>query len=139
MRNWILAAAVLLSFSSTAEIKQTLGDWDVHYIAIPTATLRPDIARQYGIKRSKYNAFVNISVLDKETQKAVKQVYLTGEATNLLGQTRQLSFQKITEENAIYHIAQLPINHEDHWRFKIRVNQTNHQELLKFEQKFYVD
>lgn len=139
MKQLLSILLTLFTLQATAEIKQTLGSWDVHYIAIPTTTLQPEIARQYGLKRSKYNAFINISVLDNETQKALPQSYLTGTATNLLGQIRTLEFNKITEQNAVYHIAQLPINHEDHWRFKIQVNNGNHQELLKFEQKFYVD
>lgn len=59
---------LILSTSVNAEQKQTLGQWDVHYIAFPTTFLTPEIAKANGFIRSKYNAIINISVLDKEFQ-----------------------------------------------------------------------
>ncbi|MEC8230923.1 MAG: DUF4426 domain-containing protein, partial [Pseudomonadota bacterium] len=58
---------VLLSPHTLAEQKETLGEWDVHYIVVGTPFLTPEVASSYGIVRSKFNALVNISVLDKVT------------------------------------------------------------------------
>ena len=69
--NRIIIALLLglaVSFSAAAEQKKQLGNWDVHYIAFPAPLLTPEIALQYQLQRSKYNAVINISVLDSSTQ-----------------------------------------------------------------------
>ena len=50
----LLAMAMsCLSFSAFAEQKQTLGEWDVHYMVVSTPFLTPEVAASYGIVRSK--------------------------------------------------------------------------------------
>ena len=52
-----LLAGILsaLSASAFAEQKQTLGEWDVHYMVVSTPFLTPEVAANYGIVRSKFN------------------------------------------------------------------------------------
>jgi hypothetical protein len=128
----------LLSGNSYAEQKQQLGSWDVHYIALNTTFLAPDVAKQYGIVRSKYNGLINISVLDKKSQQA-QSVVLTGNAKNLLGVVKQLSFKQVTEGEAIYYLAVLPFSDQEQYRFNINVNSGIEQKTLKFTHKFYAD
>ena len=87
----LLPALLVCIFSLTAqaEQKQQLGNWDVHYIAFPAPLLTVEIARQYQLQRSKYNAVVNVSVLDSNTQQAQK-VAISGNAKDLLGRQRTL-------------------------------------------------
>ena len=134
---WVLAVAFFASFSS-AEQKQTLGDWDVHYIVVNSTFFEPEVARQYSIQRSQFNALVNISVLDKETQKA-QSVAITGQATNLIGNSKKLTFKEVKEGDAIYYLAQIPFRHKENYRFDINVRHGNSSENLKFKHEFYVD
>ena len=90
----LFVSVLLLSPSASAEQKVTKGDWDIHYIAFPSSFIKPETAREYNLERSRYMAIVNISVLNSSTQKA-QNVSLTGNAKNLLGQTKQLSFKKV--------------------------------------------
>lgn len=133
-----LLLALMLSFTSNAEQKQQLGNWDVHYIAFPSPLLTPDVAKQYQLQRSKYNGIINVSVLDSQTQHAQK-VAISGSATDLQGRTRQLEFSQIIEGEAIYYLAQIPFYHQQHYRFNINIQSANGTEQLKFEQTFYVD
>ena len=115
--------------------------WDSgksHYIVLNSTFLQPDIARQYGVQRSKYNAFVNISVLDKDSKKA-QDVDVRGIATNLLGNSRELSFKKVQEQQAIYYLAQLPFRNRETFRFEITVQHGNEQQILKFKQELVTD
>lgn len=138
MTMTLIGLVAVLSFNTHAEQKQTLGEWDVHYMVVSTPFLTADVAASYGIVRSKFNALVNISVLDKTSGKA-QRVSVSGKATNLLGNSRQLSFKKVEEGDAIYYLAVLPFRDQETFRFTINVADGKRQETLKFQQKMYVD
>ncbi|MCU7555497.1 DUF4426 domain-containing protein [Alteromonas sp. ASW11-19] len=136
---FVLLALTLAGITqASAEQKATLGDWDVHYMVVNTSFLTPEVASRYGLVRSKYNALVNISVLDTETQKA-QRLGVSGEAKNLLGTTRKLSFKKVEDGDAIYYLAVLPFRDQETFRFNIDLQLGNEQQTLKFRQKLYTD
>lgn len=133
-----LLLGLTVSFSALAEQKKQLGDWDVHYIAFPSPILTPEIALQYKLQRSKYNAIVNISVLDKTTQHALK-VAISGSAKDLQSRIRTLEFSEVIEGDAVYYLAQLPFHHEQRYSFTLSISSGNQTQQLKFDQVFYVD
>ena len=135
-----LSVALGLMFSSqvNAEQKQVLGSWYVHYIALNSTFLTPDVAKQYGIVRSKFNALINISVLDRQ-DKAAQSVVLTGTAKNLIGVVKKLTFKQVTEGQAIYYLAVLPFSDLEQYRISIDINDGLEQKTLKFQHKFYAD
>jgi hypothetical protein len=130
----------MLCFSTNvlAEQKQTLGDWEVHYIVVNSTFFEPKIARQYGIQRSQFNALLNISVLNKDS-KAAQSVALTGNATNLLGTSKKLSFKEIKEGDAIYYLAQIPFRHKEKYRIEVDLRLGNTLEKLTFNHEFYAE
>jgi len=132
--------AVMLIFSSqaNAEQKQVLGSWDVHYIALNSTFLSPDVAKKYGIVRSKFNALINISVLDRE-EKSAQSVILTGEAKNLMGVVKKLTFKQVKEGKAIYYLAVLSFSDLEQYRISINISDGLEQKTLKFQHKFYAD
>jgi hypothetical protein len=121
-----------------AEQKQVLGSWDVHYIALNTTFLTPQVAKQYGIVRSKFNALINISVLDRK-DKSAQSVVLTGDAKNLIGVIKKLTFKQVKEGKAIYYLAVLPFSDLEQYRISININDGLEQKTLKFQHKFYAD
>lgn len=144
-KSWvamILAAifGLTAAFSASAENMKKLGDLNVHYMAIGATFLTPEIARAYGIERSKYNGLVNISVLDN-TQKntPAKTVILSGSARNLAGQSKSLSFDEVKEGNAIYYLAQVKYRNNETIKFNITINDAGKSHKLTFTQKFYTD
>ncbi|WNO61388.1 DUF4426 domain-containing protein [Rheinheimera sp. MMS21-TC3] len=138
----LLAAflTLLLATSSqlSAEQMQQLGLWDVHYIAFPAPLLTPEIAQQYRIQRSKYNAVINISVLNSQSQQAQK-VSISGIAKDLLGRQIALDFTEVVEGKAIYYLAQLPFKDQQVFDFTLTLSQKESLQQLKFKQKLYVD
>ena len=134
----LLLVCIGLNFSVSAEQKKQLGNWDVHYIAFPAPVLTPEIAQQYKIQRSKYNAVINISVLNSADQKA-QQVSITGIAKDLQGRQTELEFSEVTEGDAVYYLAQLSFRNEQRFSFSINISQGNDTQNLRFEQTFYVD
>lgn len=135
---FVYMLSLVMSSSLQAEQFKTLGNWDVHYIVIDTSFLTPEIARAYGIQRSKYQGLVNISVLQKDSLEA-QSVGITGTATNLLGTKKQLSFKEVKEGDAIYYLAILPFDNLELYRFNINIVDGNENQTLKFKHKFYVD
>lgn len=133
-----LTLGLLLSYQASAEQKQELGNWDVHYIAFNTTFLTPQVAKQNGIVRSKFNGLINISVLDKQ-DKTAQSVILTGEAINLLGVSKKLTFKQVTEGKAIYYLAVLPFSDREQYRISVSINDGLEQKTLKFQHKFYAD
>jgi hypothetical protein len=134
---WLMSG-LLFSYQVNAEQKRVLGNWDVHYIALNTTFLTPQVAKQYGIVRSKFNALINISVLDRKDKTAQSPV-LTGEAKNLLGVIKKLTFKQVTEGKSIYYLAVLPFSDQEQYRISIDINDGLEQRTLKFQHKFYAD
>jgi hypothetical protein len=136
--SFALVIGLLFSYPANAEQKQELGSWDVHYIALNTTFLTPEVAKQYGLVRSKFNALINISVLDRQ-DKSAQSVILTGEAKNLLGVIKKLNFKQVTEGEAIYYLALLPFSDREQYRITVNINDGLEQKNLKFQHKFYAD
>ena len=105
--------------AAQAEQKQVFGEYEVHYILLPTLSLNAKIANQYGITRAQDRALVNVSVLDSDGQAVLSQV--TGTSTNLLGQPQTLVFDEVREGNAIYYLSLLRHADEEHHRVVLQI------------------
>lgn len=139
--TYVAAFFMLLSvvgISVQAEIKKELGDWEVHYIALTSTFLSPEIARANNIVRSSKNALVNISVLNKSTKDA-QVVEMSGTARNLLGTTKTLTFRQVNEGKAIYYLASVAFSNKEVLRFDINISQGKTNQNLKFQQTMYVE
>lgn len=131
-----LLAALLLSFAATAEQKQQLGNWDVHYMLMPTTMLDAEVAKNYQISRSRNYQLLNISVLNSKDQQA-QQVELSGTATNLAGQRQQLTFKPVKEGAALYYLAGVEARSEQKITIELSIRQGNENQVLKFTQDVY--
>lgn len=129
-------AAIIFSPFSVAEQMQRFGQYELHYIVIPTTMLKPEIAAEYDISRGKDRALVNVSVLNRE-KKAVDAT-ITGDSQNLLGQLQDLNFKQVTEGDAIYYLAEIRFADQEVHRIKIEATAPDGKStLLKFNQKLY--
>jgi len=139
----LLLTITLSLFATTnvnAENMKKLGSMNVHYIAIGSTFFTPEIAKAYGITRSRYNGLINISVLDNtKAGNPAKTISINGQAKNNLGQFKSLEFKEIKEGSAIYYLAQVSYNNEETLHFTLEINDGKEQQTLKFSQKFYVD
>ncbi|MCG9711291.1 DUF4426 domain-containing protein [Shewanella insulae] len=136
-----LALTLLSMGNAAAEQKQSVGNFDIHYVALGSTFITPSIAKTYGIKRSSYTGLINISVLDTSAEGTPAiPVEISGIANNLLDARVELTFKEIHEGEAIYYIAEVPYRDDQEINFQIAIkygNKLNTQ--LKFKQKFYVD
>jgi hypothetical protein len=135
-----ITVSLFIMTNASAENMKKLGSMNVHYMAIGSTFFTPEIAKAYGITRSRYNGLINISVLDNtKAGNPAKAVSINGQAKNNLGQFKDLEFKEVKEENAIYYLAQVSYNNEEILHFTLQINDGSEQQTLKFSQKFYVD
>lgn len=113
---------LLLSPSAHAE-SQTFGDYTVHYIAVNSTFISPQIAQQYGIERNRRGAFLNIAVLKNNADGSTTPVtaMVSGGKQNLLQQSGNIDFQEVREGEAIYYLGQFAFSNAELLRFKVQV------------------
>ena len=134
----LLALSVITT--SSAENMKKMDGLNIHYIALGSAFLTPEIAKAYGIERSRYKGLVNISVLDNtQAGNPSKTVFINGKARNDVGQIKSLEFTEVKEGDAVYYLAQVSYTNKETIYFDINITDKGKQHNLKFSQKFYVD
>lgn len=137
---FVITFSLLAIADANAENMKKLGSMNVHYMAIGSTFFTPEIAKAYGITRSRYNGLINISVLDNtKAGNPAKTISINGQAKNNLGQFKNLAFEEVQEGDAIYYLAQVSYNDEETLHFTLEINDGKEQQTLKFSQKFYVD
>jgi hypothetical protein len=134
-------AFVLLSFTTSlyAANAKEYKDHIIYHNAFPTDSLPPEMTKQYGLKRSKNYAMVNISVMKRASGVPIGvKAKVTGTLTNLMGQTRKLEFREIKEADAVYYIAQIGVQSREVVNFyiDIRPEGTNLKYDVAFSKKF---
>ena len=118
------------------------GDYVLHFTAIPTNSLTPEIAGNYGITRSANRVLLNVSIL-KKTEGAL-DVPVAGKvsasAVNLNGQAKNLSVREIREGEAIYYVGDVAISGEEALVFSVEAQPTDAGGAplsVRFQRQFY--
>ncbi|TCV88187.1 DUF4426 domain-containing protein [Sulfurirhabdus autotrophica] len=119
----LLALAFIASGSAFAERSQTFGDIEVHYNAISTDDLTPDVAKSYKLDRSKNRGLLTIAVLKKNKLGVGQPIKaeITASATNMSAQLSSLTLREVQEGNAIYYLGDFRVSPPDTMTFAIKV------------------
>ena len=117
-----------------------IGDYVVHFSAQSTDQLPPEVARTYGIVRSKNRARLNVSVLKQDTTIAVT-ADVTVRTVNLAGQLKNVTMRKIQEQEAIYYIGETGIANRETLIFNISITPEGATEAsdVSFTREFYTN
>ena len=98
MRGWhswgLLALLGLISLVGHAEQRARFGDWELHYIVVPSTFPNAAVAANYGIVRARNRSFLNLTLLD--ASKVAQRAQINGSFKNLLGQSQPLNFREIS-------------------------------------------
>jgi hypothetical protein len=121
---------------------QDFGNYSIHYNALRTDTLLPDIARSYGIKRSPNRVMLTVTLLHKEGGQAPgKPVDGTVEvsAYNLNGQMKGIEMRRVSEGDAIYYIGEVSISGSEILVFDIQASPSGESEPMrvKLQREFH--
>ena len=136
-----ISAFSLVSLNSYAENSKEFGDYVIHYNAFRSDTISPDVAKQYGLTRASNRILINIAVLKKVLNTTGKPTSskVTGHASNLTGQLKNLEFKEITEGNAIYYLASTKISDGEFLKFDIKIipDGETRAARLRFDKRFF--
>lgn len=145
MRLFIASCFLLLtslSFADTqGEQKQVFGEYEVHFMGLTSNELDKDVAKLYGITRSRAIGFLNVSVL-KKGQGPLPVAWnakIEGSMSNLIGQSQALSFTRVQETSALYFYSTFDFYDQDMYRFHLKVTPDGETRAydVKFSQRFY--
>ncbi len=125
---------VLAADAAKPERKEVFGDVTVHYSAFTSSMLQPDIAAATGLTRSKNQGVLNIAVL-KGGKQATSVV--SGTVKDLTGRSSPLSFKQITDQGAVYYIAQFKIDQAETLTFDLNVETGGISNQLSFNQEVF--
>lgn len=146
MRALMLTLLLLMAIvpaTSSAERAQDFGDYVVHFNALSTTLLPPEVTSAYDIQRSPYRGLLNVAVLKKlmgTTGEAVV-ARVTGTITNLAGQETEVKVREIREGTAIYYIETYRIANEETLQFNLSVQPQGVEQAfqVRFNQSFFID
>lgn len=116
------------------ERKEVFGDITVHYNTFNSTFLTPDIAKGADLIRSKQQGVINVSVL-KDGKPLMAEV--SGTVKDLTSQSIPLQFKEVTEQGAIYYIAQYPVPQQETRTFEIKVQTGDKINTLNFNQELF--
>lgn len=121
-----------------SETFREFGNYEVHFNALRTDSLTPDIARTYGIQRSTNRVMLNVTLLHKEADQAPRKpvnAAVQVDAYNLNGQLKNLEMRRISEGTAIYYIGETSISGNEILVFDIKVTPEGESQPLEVKLK----
>ena len=135
---FVLTACLSVTAMAADVIKgdrqEKFGDVTVHYNTFNSTFLTPDIAKAAELTRSKNQGVINVSVI-KEGKPQMAQV--SGTVKDLTSQSVPLKFKQITEQGAIYYIAQYPVDQQETRTFNIQVQIGDKINTINFNQELF--
>jgi hypothetical protein len=142
--SMLLLGALFFSSTGKAQQSQDFGDYVVHYNALNTNLIPPEVAQGYGIQRSSSRALLNVTVLKKvmDTPGTPAGATVTASGTNLTGQRRDIEIRKIEDpEGAIYYIGVFPVHNLETYNFNVQVAVEGEEYplVVKFRQQFFTE
>ena len=125
-----------------AEQLQKFGTYELHYNAMPTYDLAPEVAKAYNIDRSKNRVLVTISVLKSSPLGGMGQpvqAALDASAVNMSEQLSQIKMREIREGSAVYYIGEFRITPPDTLKFTVKVKPAGEKQEnnIEFSQQFF--
>jgi hypothetical protein len=138
----IVLSGVLFTSTAQADNSATFGDYTIHYNALPTNSLSPNVAKAYGIRRSGNRGMINIAVRKKLAggSDVAVPAKVRAKMRNIHAQISSLDMQKIQEEKSIYYISDFKVDNAKPQRFNIEViPEGSPLRKIEFSQTFYTE
>ena len=143
LSNLVLILLMAMPVSAFAENSKNFGDYVVHFNAFRSDTLTPEIAKAYSLTRRNNRMVVNITVQKRgdKGKNTPAKAKVSGFASNLTGQVKNLEFREIHDGDAIYYLAQSQVSDEETLKFDITVTPSGESIVAKinFRQQFFTD
>lgn len=117
--------------------------YDIHYSAINSRFLTPQVAQANNLQRSAYRGVVTVSVREYQEDGGTRSVNASvqGHVSGLTGTQEPLSFRTVHDDDATYHLAPFTLRDDESMRFElsVRYDRNAEPEHVNFIQRFYID
>lgn len=141
MTRWLaLIPIVLFAPLAQAEQAEKFGNIEVHYNAMLSTDLLPDVAKNYKIDRSPTRGIVTVSVLRKNAMGVAQPIpaKLSAYMVNLSNQLGEIDMREIKEGSAIYYLGEFRVVPPSTLKFTVTVEANGDPgREVNFSQKFY--
>ncbi|CAK0746576.1 hypothetical protein CCP3SC1_1610005 [Gammaproteobacteria bacterium] len=122
---------------------QLFADYLIHYNALTTEFLSPEISARYGVPISKDQVLVVISLTSKQSKEPQggSKAMVVGTATDAIGQIYSLQFKEISDgPTTYYYLANLQVTNEEVLTFSVEATPEGHgvPYHVEFRQQFFV-
>jgi hypothetical protein len=108
----------LLPFAASSQYRQQFGDVVAHYSAISTQNLLPEMAKHYGIARSRDRGLVNLALVRERSADSLRAA-VSGSASPLAGGKTDIRFREIVEDGTVSYLGEFALNAPDTYTFTI--------------------
>lgn len=130
--------------NASEETFENFGDYELHFNALRTDQLTPEVARTYNIQRSTNRVMLNVTLLHKQADgqpRVPVEAEVSVDAYNLAGQLKNLTMRRVSEGTAIYYIGEVSIASNEMLVFDIKATPAGQAEAftVKFKREFFAD
>lgn len=139
----IVAALSLVAVPGHAEQVVREGDIIIHYTAIRTTLLTPEVARRFDVTRSRNQALLVINA-QRDTGEGLPTpiaATATGHVTSLLGHRQTLDLKPKREGDVHYVLARFETLNSEYLTLDVEVTPEGHDTAIqvRWQQQFYND
>ncbi|MGB1561439.1 MAG: DUF4426 domain-containing protein [Sinimarinibacterium flocculans] len=143
MRRFAASALLLLcSLGAAAEQYVDDGPFRVHYAAVNTTALTPEVARQFGVARTRNEILLVLNAQQRIDGRYVPvPATASGTATTLLGHVQTLELRAVREAEVHYVVASFQTLDGEFMTIdaQVRPKGANAPLQVRFRQQFYRD
>ena len=136
----MLAMVLLVAGAARAE-EFDAGSFVVHYSAVGTEQLTPQVAAAYGIARSPTRALLNVSVVRKLARTTGTPIPALVQVTALdqAGRYLPVSMRRVDEPPSIYYLGEFTVTDSATLRFELSVLVEGEKSpvRLRLQQQFF--
>jgi hypothetical protein len=139
----LLAVGALSGAQALDDNSTRAGEFTIHHNAFTTDTLNPEVAKAYGLQRSKFRGLLNVSVVKGEpgTVGTSTPAEVEVDIVTITGQKSRIPMRMIQDQTAIYYIGEFPVQNQQSITFDISVKPEGSPEAqsVQMTQQFFTE
>lgn len=144
-RRWLCVLLIGAGGAGPVAAEQTVRSdpWVLHYMTMNTTELTPEVARAYGVRRSKARGLLMLNLQHQDQPVTSVDHRSEGVIRNLIGQTLSDPPRRVEQGGAIYSLVEFRYSHLETLRFDYTVypqldsTEPTAPVRLQFNQQFF--
>lgn len=139
----LVAGALIHGAQAGAEQSTRVGDVTIYHNAITADTLTPEVAKTYGIQRSRNRGVLNVSVIKEQagTTGTPVRALVDVDIVDAGEQKTRIPLREIKEQGAVSYLGEFPVGNGQEIEFEIRVRLpgATAPTTIRTSQEFFTD